>query len=61
MNDLVLAQIVSGDFPILYAHRNAMTYLEIRDKPGRRKFIYPVIAAVTGPILTFTAPAFFGT
>jgi hypothetical protein len=30
-------------------------------KPGHRKFVYPVIDAVTGPILTFAAPAFFGT
>ncbi len=26
-----------------------------------RKFVYPVIAAVTGPILTFVPPVFFGT
>src|SRR4029077_12721334 len=30
------------------------------DKPGHRKFVYPVIAAVTDPILTFAPPAFFG-
>ena len=38
-----------------------MNVFGIRDKPGHRKFIYPVIAAVTGPILTFAPPAFFGT
>jgi len=32
----------------------------IPDKPGHRKLIYPVIAAVTGPALTFAPPAFFG-
>jgi hypothetical protein len=26
-----------------------------------RKFVYPVIAAVTGPIFTFAPPDFFGT
>src|SRR5205809_5191200 len=36
------------------------TYFGIPDKPGHRKFIYPVIAAVTGPALTFAPPAFFG-
>jgi hypothetical protein len=36
-------------------------YLESTDKPGHRGFIYPVIAAVTGPVLTFAPPAFFGT
>src|SRR5205814_8989628 len=36
------------------------TYFGIPDKPGHRKFIYQVIAAVTGPILIFAPPAFFG-
>jgi len=43
-----------------HAHLNAMNVFGITDKPGQRKFIYPVIAAVTGPILTFAPPAFFG-
>ena len=29
--------------------------------PLQGKPVYPVIAAVTGPILTFAPPAFFGT
>src|SRR5713226_2006408 len=31
----------------------------VNSPPG--KSVYPVIAAVTGPILTFAPPAFFGT
>ena len=35
--------------------------LESRTSRVFRKFIYPEIAAVTGPILTFAPPDFFGT
>jgi hypothetical protein len=34
--------------------------LEFWENPGHRKFVYPVMAAVTGPALTFAPPAFFG-
>jgi hypothetical protein len=42
------------------AHECVERILESPDKPGHRKFIYPVIAAVTAPALTFAPPAFFG-
>jgi hypothetical protein len=57
-----VAQIVSDYFPILHAHVNAVNGIwKSTDKPGHREFIYPVIAAVTGPVLTFAPPAFFDT
>src|SRR5262245_8071438 len=61
LNSIQLAEIVADDFPILHAHPNAMNVFGITDKLVSQKFIYPVIAAVTGPILTCVPPAFFGT
>ena len=59
-NSTGFLEIVSDDFPIPHAHLNGVNVFGIPDKPGYRKFVYPVIAAVTDPILTFAPPAFFG-
>src|SRR4026208_966252 len=56
-----IAEIVGDDLPILHAHLNCgECILESRTSRVSGKFIYPEIAAVTGPILTFAPPAFFG-
>jgi len=55
-----LAEIVSDDLPVLHAHLTATNVFGITDKPAHSELIYPVIAAVTGPALTFAPPAFFG-
>ena len=50
-----------GKFPSLIAL--VLTLLALIRSPGQagsQEFIYPLIAAVTGPILTFAPPAFFG-
>jgi hypothetical protein len=54
------AQIVCGDLPALHAHLSALRYFGVPGKPGHRTLFYPLIAAVTGPILTFAPPPFFG-
>ena len=52
--------IVSDDLPVLHAHPSAVNVFWNPGRAGSQEFIYPLIAAVTGPILTFAPPAFFG-
>jgi hypothetical protein len=51
---------LSADFPILHAHLSAVNVFWNPGQAGSQEFIYPLIAAVTGPILTFAPPAFLG-
>jgi len=53
----VVAIIVSG--AVGFIDWLGVTNDAVNSLPG--KPVYPVIAAVTGPILTFAPPAFFGT
>src|SRR5512132_1801984 len=54
------AGLACDDFPVLHAHLSAVNVFWSPGQAGSQEFIYPEIAAVTGPILTFAPPAFFG-
>ena len=53
------AGLACDDFLLLHAHLNAVNVFWSPGQAGSQEFIYPLIAAVTGPILTFAPPAFF--